>query len=278
MPSKHLFKKMSNKNFIVTLFILILFACSDNGEQNDTSGSSNTNTASSNNSTSNNTSSVGGTDISILAEKFYNNSAVSVVVNDDNLVISAKDLPDHKSAYYNTNNPLYESYNEPNNPSFKLNPNNILEQDIVMTIPRFPKIDNSHGATPMGPMGIAVNSVAIFNQMAAPGDDILEELNTFDQYEGHPAPGGVYHYHIEPVWLTQTLGEDAFIGLLLDGFPVYGPVENSIRLTNDDLDDYHGHIHDTPEFPEGIYHYHITDELPWINGDGFYGTPGNITR
>ena len=39
----------------------------------------------------------------------------------------------------------------------------------------------------MGPMGIAVNSVAIFNQMAAPGDDILEELNTFDQYEGHPA-------------------------------------------------------------------------------------------
>ena len=173
---------------------------------------------------------------------------------------------------------MYESYNEPNNPSFKLNPNNILEQDIVMTIPRFPKIDNSHEATPMGPMGIAVNSVAIFNQMAAPGDDILEELNTFDQYEGHPAPGGVYHYHIEPVWLTQTLGEEAFIGLLLDGFPVYGPVENSKRLTNEDLDDYHGHIHDTPEFPEGIYHYHITDELPWINGDGFYGTPGNITR
>ena len=94
---------MTNKNFIVTLFILILFACSDNGEQNDTSGSSNTNTASSNNSTSNNTSSVGGTDISILADKFYNNSAVSVVVNDNNLVISAKDLPDHKSAYYNTN-------------------------------------------------------------------------------------------------------------------------------------------------------------------------------
>ena len=58
----------------------------------------------------------------------------------------------------------------------------------------------------------------------------------------------------------RRLGEDAFIGLLLDGFPVYGPVENSIRLTNDDLDDYHGHIHDTPEFPEGIYHYHITDE------------------
>ena len=62
---------------------------------------------------------------------------------------------------------------------------------------------------------------------------------------------------------------DAFYWTFIRWISVYGPVENSIRLTNDDLDDYHGHIHDTPEFPEGIYHYHITDELPWINGDGF---------
>ena len=37
-----------------------------------------------------------------------------------------------------------------------------------------------------------------------------------------------------------------------------------IRLTNDDLDDYHGHSLYT-NFPK-VYHYHITDELPWING------------
>ena len=37
--------------------------------------------------------------------------------------------------------PSYESYEEPNNPSFRLNPNGISEQDIVMTIPRFPKVD-----------------------------------------------------------------------------------------------------------------------------------------
>ena len=222
--------------------------------------------------------SINSNDISVLANKYYNENAVSVVVNNDNLVISSKNLPDHKSAYYAKNHPLYESYEEPNNTSFRLNPNGISEQDIVMTIPRFPKVDNTHESTPMGPMGIAINSVAIYNQMAAPGDDILEELNTFDQYEGHPAPGDDYHYHIEPTWLTSTLGDESFIGLLLDGFPVYGPVENGTRLTNDNLDDYHGHIHSTEEFPEGIYHYHITDELPWINGDGFYGQPGTITR
>ena len=173
---------------------------------------------------------------------------------------------------------MYESYNEPNNPSFKLNPNNILEQDIVMTIPRFPKIDNSHEATPMGPMGIAVNSVAIFNQMAAPGDDILEELNTFDQYEGHPAPGGVYHYHIEPLYLTNKVGSNSLLGFLLDGFPVYGPEENDTKITNDDLDEFHGHSHSTEEYPDGIYHYHITDQDPYINGSGYYGSPGTVTN
>ena len=244
------------------ILVVILFSCSENRD-----GSSLNNPSS---STSN--------DISILAEKFYNESAVSVVVNDDNLVISTKNLPDHKSAYYGINHPLYESYDEPNNPSFRLNPNGISEQDIVMTIPRYPHVGDTHEVTPMGPMGVAINSVAIYNQMAAPGDDILDELNTFDQYDGHPAPGDDYHYHIEPSWLTENLGDDAFLGLLLDGFPVYGPVENGSRLSNDDLDDYHGHIHNTTDFPEGIYHYHITDELPWINGDGFYGQPGTITR
>ena len=267
----------------IFLFILVLIlSCSESVDQTDTMETLSTDTSStddsSSNSTSSNSPSASSNDISVLAEKFYYQSAVSVVVNDDNLVISASDLPDHKSAYYAANHPLYESYDEPNNPSFKLNPNNILAQDIVMTIPRFPEVADNHESTPMGPMGVAVNSVAIFNQMAAPGDDILEELNTFDQYEGHPAPGGVYHYHIEPVWLTETLGDDAFLGLLLDGFPVYGPLENGNRLSNDDLDDYHGHSHDTNEFPEGIYHYHVTDDLPWINGDGFYGTPGTITR
>tara|TARA_A100000164_G_scaffold16010_1_gene13236 strand:- start:1432 stop:2232 length:801 start_codon:yes stop_codon:yes gene_type:complete len=265
------------KNIFSLLIIFCLISCSDNEDQSQTEDA-NTSESLNNNTSTNNSSSSTLNDISILADKFYYEGKVSVVVNEDNLVITASDLPDHKSAYYNINNSLYESYDEPNNPSFNLNPNNITEQNIVMTIPRFPEVSNLHEATPMGPMGVAVNSVAIYNQMAAPGDDILEELNTFDQYEGHPAPGGVYHYHIEPIWLTQTLGDDAFLGFLLDGFPVYGPVEDGKRITNDDLDDYHGHIHNKSEFPEGIYHYHVTDDLPWINGDGFYGNAGTITR
>lgn len=216
-------------------------------------------------------------DISVMASKFYHSDAVSVSFDDTWVTITSSDLPDHKSMYYSADNPLYEDYTEPNNPDFKKNPGEIAAQSYVFKIPRFPAEASVKESTPMGPMGVSINSVVFFNQSAAPGDDILEELNTFDQYEGHPA-GDAYHYHIEPTWLTQEAGAEAFMGFLLDGFPVYGPEENGVTLTNDDLDDYHGHNTATADFPDGIYHYHITAELPWINGDGFYGTPGTITQ
>ena len=68
------------------------------------------------------------------------------------------------------------------------------------------------------------------------------------------------------------------MGFLLDGFPVYGPIENGSIVSNADLDTYHGHFGNTAEYPEGIYHYHITDQDPYINGNGYFGTPGNVTR
>jgi hypothetical protein len=34
----------------------------------------------------------------------------------------------------------------------------------------------------------------------------------------------------------------------------------------------------TPEYPNGIYHYHITAADPYINGSGYYGTPGTVSQ
>jgi hypothetical protein len=117
-----------------------------------------------------------------------------------------------------------------------------------------------------------------FNQYAGPNNQALtNEINSFDQWLGHPA-GTQYHYHIEPSYLTDQFGKDAFLGLLSDGFPVYGPEENGTTVTNADLDDYHGHTSVTADFPDGIYHYHITNEDPYLNGNGFFGTAGTITR
>ena len=107
---------------------------------------------------------------------------------------------------------------------------------------------------------------------------LTNEINSFDQYNGHPQPQGVYHYHIEPLYLTNKVGSNSLLGFLLDGFPVYGPEENDTKITNDDLDEFHGHSHSTEEYPDGIYHYHITDQDPYINGSGYYGSPGTVTN
>lgn len=216
-------------------------------------------------------------DISIVAEKFYG-SNVSVTVGDDVITITATNEPDHKSMYYDTENPLYEAYDEPNNPDFMQNPNPITPQSYVFKLPRYPVAASSKEATGFGAIGVAINSVVFFNNQAAPGDDILDELNTFDQYEGHPQQQGQYHYHIEPTWLTQEKGNEAFLGFLLDGFPVYGPEENGTAVLDSDLDEYYGHTSATADFPDGIYHYHVTDELLFVNGGEYYGTTGTVTN
>lgn len=214
-------------------------------------------------------------DITSILSKF-DGTGLSYAVNGNTVTFTTQDLPNHTSPYWPTNNPLYEAYNGTNS-NWHQNPNSIGAQNIVFTIPLNPQEATSKQATPMGPIGISRNGVVFFNQYAAGGSPLTGEINSFDQWLGHPA-GTTYHYHIEPTYLTQEFGEDAFLGLLADGFPVYGPIENGEIITNDDLDDYHGHTSVTADFPEEIYHYHITSEDPYINGSGYFGTPGNISR
>ncbi len=217
-------------------------------------------------------------DLPAVYKKFYN--ITSVYLEGDFVVIETPGIPDHKSPYYlgtAWQDDRYEDYTG-SNPDYNKNPNEIDEQSFTFKIPLNPALNAAHSATPLGPIGVALNGVAIFNQYAAPGDDLSEEINTFDQYNGHPTGTKVYHYHIEPLYLTTVLGSSALIGFLLDGFPVYGPMEDGELVTNDDLDNFHGHSHATVDFPDGIYHYHITSEDPYINGDGFYGTAGTVSN
>ncbi|WP_028889627.1 YHYH protein [Tenacibaculum ovolyticum] len=223
-----------------------------------------------------NTSGVTNYDITSILSKFDGIAAVSYSVSGTAVTFTTTDLPNHKSPYWGVGNALYEAYNGTNG-SWNQNPGSIGEQNITFTMPLNPKEAANKAATPMGPIGISRNGVVFFNQYAAGGAPLTGEINSFDQYLGHPA-NTQYHYHIKPKFLTDTFGEDAFLGLLSDGFPVYGSLEDGKTITNDDLDDYHGHISATADFPNGIYHYHITNEDPYLNGSGFYGTAGNVTR
>ncbi|HEX8695719.1 MAG TPA: YHYH protein [Longimicrobium sp.] len=204
-------------------------------------------------------------------------ATVEVSLDGDYVVLRSDGVPDHGSPYFAPSDPKYEAYDGAN-PGFVLNPNRIEAQEMVVRIPLHPRQAAAPQPTPLGPIGMAVNGVAIFNQYAGPNRPLGREIDSFDQYNGHPQQTGVYHYHVEPLHLSRTKGSDALVGFLLDGFPVYGPVENGRRVTNADLDALHGHFGATADYPQGVYHYHVTSEDPYINGAGFYGVPGTASR
>jgi len=215
-------------------------------------------------------------DISRILSKFEG-TGLSYAINGNTVTFTTQDLPNHTSPYWSTNNDLYQAYNGTNS-SWNQNPNEISAQNIVLTISLNPAEASNKQATSLGPIGISRNGVVFFNQYAGPNQPLTNEIDSFDQWLGHPQQTGQYHYHVEPTYLTQQFGEDAFLGLLSDGFLVYGPLENGVKITSLDLDNYHGHTSATADFPEGIYHYHVTADDPYINGNGYFGTPGNITN
>lgn len=214
-------------------------------------------------------------DIPAVFHKFA--STVEVSADGDEIVLRSNGVPNHRSPYFAPTDSRYEAYNG-TNPNFRANGFRIEEQQLVIRIPRNPQKASSSSPTPLGPIGMAVNGVPIFNQYAGNGRPLTNEVNGFDQYNGHPQQTGAYHYHAEPLYLTATNGSSALVGFLLDGFPLYGPVENGRRVTNADLDDLHGHFGPTADYAGGIYHYHVTAEDPYINGAGFYGVPGSVAR
>ena len=213
-------------------------------------------------------------------KKIY--GASSITSDGVYITIKTKDLPDHKSVYYPTTNALYESFSGTTfgGNTFNKNPNSIIEQSGTFKIPLNPAVNAAHSATPLGPIGIALNGVPFFNQYAGPSQPLTSEVTSFDKYWGHPQQSGMYHYHVEPLYLTTVIStKSGLLGFLLDGFPVYGPQEEDGTLvTNAMLDVYHGHSHAKVDFPKGIYHYHFTSDAPYLNGNGFYGTPGTVTQ
>jgi hypothetical protein len=201
---------------------------------------------------------------------------VTVSVEGSYVVITSTGVPDHKSPYFGTGSSQYEAYSG-SNPSFQLNPNVIRAQQLTYRIPLTPTPLATPSPTPLGPIGIATNGVPLFNQYAANNQPLTGEINSFDQYNGHPQMTGQYHYHVEPLWLTRATKE-ALVGVLLDGYPVYGPMENGQLVSSASLDAAHGHTGSTKEFPSGIYHYHATSDAPYINGSGFKGSPGTVSQ
>ncbi len=204
---------------------------------------------------------------------------VTLTKSGSNVILSSDDQPDYKSYYFNSSDACYESFTSNDRHS---NPNKIASQTITMTVPYAPTAAGSPTATPDGVIGLALNGVAIYDNSAAPGDDIYQEAATFDKCEGHPDVMSRYHYHTEPAAITNN--DAAFVGILRDGFPVYGRQDQETGAAVTGLDPQGGKTGKTVDSPNtAVYHYHVnlqtngTSNAYFISKGYYKGTPGSCT-
>ena len=225
-------------------------------------------------------------DMTVLFQYF--DQSVDIYVDGDQIVITGDGVPSHLSPYFpetynDSQNGLYffedlngdginDWYVDPNN-GMNVNPNRIGEQDYNFRIPLYPEINlNGPTDTFLGAIGVSLNGVPLYNEYEGPVAQLdPQTILSFDLAQGHPAPGGLYHYHFPPESLFVAT-EDNFIGFAADGFPVYGP-KNQDGFNVENLDDYHAEYGPTPDFPDSIYHYHTNYTAPYIIG-AFAGAIG----
>lgn len=148
-----------------------------------------------------------------------------------------------------------------------------VAQDYDFVITASPTYTQETTATNLGPIGLMISGAALFNPyeaddtaIALDGNFDVDGVFFIDGCSGHPTPMGIYHYHGVPYCITDVLDEEGkhsfIIGVVFDGFGVYGPQgEDGDAPT--DLDECNGHFGPTPDSPEGIYHYHLTEIDPY---------------
>ncbi len=222
----------------------------------------------------------GTTDITAVAKSKFLSTWVTVTTSGNNIIIKSDGRPNnHKSPYWGVNSPLYEAFPV----GHATNPNGrIGVQNYTMTIPAKPAASSSHEATGLGPIGMALNGVAIFNNTEMGGLPLeAGTITSFDAAGAHPALAADYHYHVTGKY--TTLDDANLVGFLRDGFPIYGRKDMDGSYPAN-LDAYNGHTAATIEFPAGIYHYHTRNENYLNSGyyllksGSYYGSKGTFTQ
>lgn len=215
-------------------------------------------------------------------------SNVTVRASRNSVTISSNGLP---SAEYWTLPKYYAVPNSrevvvPEEKTSHIQADPAVESPISITVPVKPKWRKKTTKTQGGPIGIMLSGAPLFDPYEGDGQTVALEHNFYltgpegekvwfiDECFGHPSPTGAYHYHGMPTCITEKVDGDGpshMIGVALDGFPIYGDrnVEGkTVKVV--ELDECNGIYSPTPEFPDGIYHYVLTDEPSARSSIGCY--------
>lgn len=172
----------------------------------------------------------------------------------------------------------------------------LQNQDYSLTLSITPRYSSTTTPTGLGPIGVMLDGAVLYNpyeankQTVATHDNFSVTANGttasfLDSCDGHPGPGGMYHYHGLPACLVQyaTTGVNAqttsvtslsgtttppvaetnaaarkpvIVGFALDGYGIYDNIAmdgKTIRVSS--LDPCNGIFSAVPGYPRGIYHY-----------------------
>jgi YHYH protein len=166
----------------------------------------------------------------------------------------------------------------------------VKETPIDVTITLNPVYSETVTQTELGMIGVIISGSRLFNDYENPQRTVVAiddqhrigSAAFLDDCNAHPLQTGHgYHYHGVPECIRNAGAEgehSPIVGVLLDGFPVYGKKgENGVEMKNATLDECSGHTGPTPEFPQGIYHYHLTSDKAPYSIDCYHGDVSNVT-
>ena len=171
----------------------------------------------------------------------------------------------------------------------------LQDQNYDYTLPTVPVYSKRVTTTNQGPIGFLLDGAALFNpyeanhSTVATSDNFIATVNGvsasfLDSCDGHPGPGGQYHYHGLPTCLvsyatggatsvssvtalsgttTSAVQEvnaasrrPVILGFAFDGYGIYDNVAmNGKTIPVASLDACNGIFSPVPGYPHGVYHY-----------------------
>jgi len=206
----------------------------------------------------------------------FDEDNTDIYLDGSNVVIETNGLPNHTTPYWGVGHELYV---EPSTAT-EMTPTVITDRSDLsgtLTVSSSPELASSSTSTSLGAIGIAVSGAYIYNDQEG-GGALGNAIKSLDYVGGHIGPD-LYHYHLEPTAFSQD--DEKLVGILADGFFIYGRKCISTGTYPTDLDASGGHVATTQHSSEAEYHYHIENEL-YLNayyiifpGD-YQGTPSRI--
>ena len=171
----------------------------------------------------------------------------------------------------------------------------LSNQNYDYTLPLTPVYTKKVTTANQGPIGVLLDGAALYNpyeanhSTVATSDNFSATVNGtsasfLDSCDGHPGPGGQYHYHGLPVCLVSyatggttpvtsvtdfsgatTSGvsevnaaskKPVILGFAFDGFGIYDNIAMNGRVIPvSSLDACNGIFSPVPGYPHGVYHY-----------------------